>query len=391
MAWTEKLPSGRYRGIYRTSDGKKLSAGVFSHDKAALNAAAAKENEASLPNWRDPRAAQMKWSAWCDQWWPTRQVEPSTLLRDASRRDHLLMPKWGNYSLGAITRHDVKAWAAELRATGLSPATVQRYAALLSASLAAAVDAEIIQANPAARLRLPNPSNAKERYASRDEAGTLLEEFEEGSVDRAIVAFLFGLGPRWGEAAGAHIERLSVNGGMRQYRVAEVWDDANNTLKEYPKGKRRRSVPMPDWVWDEIEPLIGDRKTGFIFQTSDGTPLDYHNFRNRVWSPAVVRAELAPFNIHACRHSYASWLIQDGVSLAKVGQLLGHVSAATTQRYAHLLSPDAEEILASLRNPMRSGSNKKGSERGANMGQTGIPSHSNVVQFVPRSARGNTR
>jgi integrase len=382
MAWVEQLPSGKYRGLYRTPEGAKRSAGTFEHKKPALSAATIKEAESTRPNWRDPMAAQITWAKWCERWWETRSVDSSTLRRDESRRDARLMPKWGDVPLAEITRHEVKAWAAELREDSLSPATVQRCVALLSASLRGAVDAEILETNPASRLRLPNPSNAKERYASRDEAGMLLEEFEEGSVERAVVAFLFGLGPRWGEAAGARIERLSFDAGVRQYRVAEVWDDANNVLKEYPKGKRRRSVPMPDWVWDEVAPLIGNRKTGFIFRTADGSPLDYHNFRNRVWSRAVVGAGLAPFNIHACRHSYASWLIQDGVSLAKVGQLLGHVSPATTQRYAHLLNPDAEQILSSLRNPMRNGSNKKGSERGANVGQEGAHIHANVLPFT---------
>ncbi len=246
----------------------------------------------------------------------------------------------------------MKAWAADLLASGMAAATRDRCVALLSASLVAAVDAEIITANPAARLRLSSADNTRERYLTKDDAFALLDEIPEG-VQRAIAAMLFGTGVRWGEGAGATVQRIDVPG--RQFRVAETWDDKARQVKDYPKGRKRRTVPVPDWTLEHVEPLVDQRKTGFLFLSGDGTPLDHHNYRRRVWLPAVKRAGSDDVHIHDARHIYASWLIQDGVPLEEVGRLLGHVSPLTTRRYAHLAETPSASVLSALSRPERGG------------------------------------
>lgn len=371
MAWTEKLPSGRWRGAYRLPDGSKRSAGTFDHKKAAMNAAAAAEVDAAALGWRDPRAGARTWGDWVSEWWPTRDVEPSTLLRDESRRKNHLDERWGPVPLVDITRHDVKAWATELLLS-MAPATRDRCVALLSASLVAAVDAEILTGNPAARLRLAKTDNTRERFLTKDEAFALLDEIPEG-VNRAIAALLLGTGVRWGEAAGATVQRLDAQGA--QFRVAETWDDKLKQPKAYPKGRRRRTVPVPDWTLEHLEPLTDGRKTGYLFLSSEDTPLDHHNYYRRVWTPAATRAGLDDVHIHDARHTYASWLIQQGVSLAEVGRLLGHVSALTTQRYAHLAETPSAPVLNALSRP---------EQRGADVGQDPAQIDSNVLRFRPR-------
>lgn len=371
MAWTEQVPSGRWKGLYRLPDGSRRSAGTYPHKKAAMNAAAAAEQEAAQLGWRDPRAGARLWSDWVAEWWPTRNVESSTLRTDESRRTKHLDDRWGDVPLVDITRHDVKAWAADLLASGMAAATRDRCVALLSASLVAAVDAEIITANPAARLRLSSADNTRERYLTKDEAFAVLDEIPEG-VQRAIAAMLLGTGVRWGEGAGATVQRLDVAG--RQFRVAETWDDKARQVKDYPKGRKRRTVPVPDWTLEHVEPLVDRRKSGFLFLTAEGTPLDHHNYRRRVWIPAVERAGLADVHLHDARHTYASWLIQDGVPLEEVGRLLGHVSPLTTRRYAHLAETPSASVLSALSRP----------QRGANEGQDVAPTDSNVLQFRPR-------
>ena len=56
----------------------------------------------------------------------------------------------------------------------------------------------------------------------------------------------------------------------------------------------------------------------------------------RAFQKVCAEANLPGLRIHDLRHSFASFAVADGASLFLVGKLLGHASARTTERYAHL-------------------------------------------------------
>ena len=69
------------------------------------------------------------------------------------------------------------------------------------------------------------------------------------------------------------------------------------------------------------------------------------------WRRIRRRAGLPGVRLHDLRHSYASFLVNQGVSLFVVQQLLGHSQTRTTQRYAHLAPKtllDAAEIVGTV-------------------------------------------
>lgn len=346
MPSVEQLPSGRWRAVYRTPDGKKRTVkGTFTGKRDAQRASVNAEADARTKDWTRAEAKARTWGDWCEEWWPTRDVEDSTARRQKTQLNKHILPRWSDIPLEDFTRHDVRAWAVELmKESGLSRSSVQKLTLMMSASFSAAIDKGILDSNPCARLKLGVVKSTSERYLSHDEARLLKSKFIN-PIDQKVIATFLGSGMRWGELNGLQVNRVDLR--LQEIRVVEVWDTAGRRLKEYPKDRRQRPIPIAEHLCEELEPLVKGRRSGFVFEKR-GFKLDYGNWRNKIWLRAVGDAKLDGLHIHDLRHTYASWLAAAGFTLLEIGQLLGHEDPSTTQIYAHLVDPNADRVRKAL-------------------------------------------
>lgn len=365
MAWAERLRSGKWRGGYRIPGGeKRYTPETYVRERDAVRHANALEQESRSLGWRDPRAAARPWGEWADQWFETRPVERST-QKAAQYVLPKLIKKWGDTAIHDITRYAVKAWAAELLAEGRSHGTVLKFLSLLSASLTDAADAGIIPANPALGLKLGLVPGENERTLFRDEQHRLFQalgpqpgctarEHELALRDQALCAVLLGSGPRWGEAVALG----AFHFGHCEIRYRRAWDNENRVMKEYTKGKKRRSVPLAPWLDAITLPAREAHPTGLLFADTTGQPLNRQNWMNRRWKPALERARLNQgehsdqVTIHTLRHTYATEQLEDGRTIGEIADLLGHASMAMAMKYAHrrsAVNPAAATAIADPR------------------------------------------
>ena len=345
MAWSEKLPSGRYRGVYRDAAGRKHSVDeTFTHKAAAKRAAGEAEQRARRNLWRDPKAGRRTWGAWCEDWWKSRTVEGATLKTDAGRRDKHLIPKWGAVPIGAITRHEVKLWRAEMRDAGMTNSTINRAVALLSVSLSAAVEEGSLDHNPLIRLEKLTEPPAKRQKINEEQAGRLLAQLPS-KRDQLIVKTLASTGLRWGELAGLHRARVDFDRGL--ILVVEAFSERIGEMKAYPKGKSDRVVPVPDWLIEELAEVPYEGTTCGVHHSSGScigplllTTAGGSVLRNTNWSPifrqAVEDSGVGPLRIHDLRGTAASWWLTGGNELAEVRKFMGHRDSKTTDRYAEI-------------------------------------------------------
>ena len=105
----------------------------------------------------------------------------------------------------------------------------------------------------------------------------------------------------------------------------------------HTKQKKLHRVPLNQPVVEVLRAMHEHRRTdsAYLFPNLDDKDRPATDLKN-FWKGVCARAQLDDLRLHDLRHSFASFLINRGIPLAAIGQLLGHTRDETTQRYAHL-------------------------------------------------------
>lgn len=231
---------------------------------------------------------------------------------DACRMENLL--RWfREYPAEAITPQEIERRFGQQK---WSPATANRYRALLSLAYRLAIRNGKVKENPARLVQHRVEDNARIRFLSPD---------EETALRTAIAA-------KFPEHLPEFV--LALNTGLRlseQYGL--TWADASleRRVLTIPRSKNghTRHVPLNQAALLSLEELR--ERTGGIGFVCGGAP------GSRRWfEPALADAKIAGFSWHCLRHTFASRLVMAGVDLRTVQDLLGHKTIGMTVRYAHL-------------------------------------------------------
>ncbi|MFP4147131.1 MAG: tyrosine-type recombinase/integrase [Halorhodospira sp.] len=237
-------------------------------------------------------------------------------------RRHVL-PRFGRQPIDRIRRYDVHQLIQELR-PHYKPATVNRVLILVRYifNLALKWGMPGLRENPTHGLDLLKENNKRERFLSPEEVRQLFAHLESKKNPwlRHIIAMLVFTGARRGE--------------VLQARWADIEPERQVWRIPQPKATERRHVPLSDAVVRLLEELGTWRYSEWLFPNPrTGRPFGsiYTS-----WNRARRDAGLPEVRLHDLRHSFASYLVNQGHSLYEVQKLLGHTQIQTTQRYAHL-------------------------------------------------------
>jgi integrase/recombinase XerD len=266
---------------------------------------------------------------------------------DAYRRDLAHFAAWlgrGNAespSPARATTEDVERYVAQLRADGLSPATVARRLAALRTFYRHLVLLGLREDNPAAEIAPPRRARKLPRTLSAREAERLIEAAAGTAPralrDSAIVELLYGAGLRVGELVS--LDRGSVDLEDRFVRCTG-------------KGGKERVVPIGRRAAEALRrylargrPHLDRRHRGELFLNAKGGPLT----RTGVFlilRKIAAKAGLDPQRVHPhlLRHSFATHLLEGGADLRSVQEMLGHADLATTEVYTHVTDTRRREL-----------------------------------------------
>lgn len=247
----------------------------------------------------------------------------------------------GHYqgAIGDITADTLRAFFA----TGahLSPAGRARKQAALTSFLRWAYRHELIPANPMDRVERVGLDPPKVRGLTRAQVESILAGIPAANLrDRLLFRLLFETGLRISEALALHIEDLDLTRDDEHVRVLG-------------KGNKRRTVLLDDpRLVAQLRLYI--RKTGYrhgpLFRAEknhQGGPLRYQSVQEH-WAAYCTQADIA-CTLHQLRHTHATELVNDGVSLGTIRKRLGHKNLQTTLRYAEQTDATADAEMRAWR------------------------------------------
>jgi integrase len=237
--------------------------------------------------------------------------------------------------------------------------TVNRDLAPLRAALAKAHEWGVLKAHPLAGVKkVRETGGGRVRYLSGDEERRLREALEARAEEKAIRR---ASANRWRAERGREgkpaevpdalraMVLVTLNTGLRRGELYGLdWSDLElggrtpglTVRASASKGGKPRDVPLNP----EAAAALRQWKStsggaeGPVFPGKAGGRMDNHD---TAWARLCARARIRGLRWHDLRHSFASKLVQSGVGLEVVRELLGHSDFKLTLIYAHL-RPDAK-------------------------------------------------
>ena len=253
--------------------------------------------------------------------------------------DRHVLPEFGALPITEINRGKIKDFLLKKANKGYAGSTINHMRNTVSGVLNKALDDEIIQVNPAISLGKYIPKSARGVHIkplSAKKLRTLLNTVAEHYPEHYTLFLLLArTGMRIGEAVALQWPDINLKKRYIHVQRSIVRDKVST-----PKSGKSRRVDISPQLAEafkremqgiklkEIKP--GENKNQYLFTNANGNPIDKNNWRRRVFSKAVKKAEITGCRIHDLRHTYATLRIAKGDNIGDVSNQLGHHSVKLT-------------------------------------------------------------
>ena len=313
---------------------------------------AEKQLEIARGAWQGRRRGRLSFDRWADEWWAVWSTDPdrspTTLAATENRLRRHVRPWFGQRPLEAIRPTLIRQWQNQL-AGQLGYESLMACRSILFRILQLAEDEGAVAANPIRRVPAPKRrvdpdqvfADAKRRALTPEEAGRLLARFPLFWWDHVLC--LLGTGLRFGEFAGLRLRRVHLDRTIPVLQVVDTRYQAGrfgSGFKPRPKSDAGiREVPLAPLVTEAIRRQLPPEPDpdALVFTGPGGgngvpfgtrTTLSRHGFR-RLYQTATKRActDLAHLQLrgpHDLRHSFSTWLEDEGIPARVIDELMGH-------------------------------------------------------------------
>lgn len=322
------------------------------------------QNDIRTGSYIDEKRGLMPFKLFSEEWLDGYDANDSTLELVAGRLKNIIVPFFGEMALCDISALKVNKWIKQMTADGLKPSTQHHSFGIFAGIMISAKEDKRIRENPCdsktvRRPTIPDRKIVPWDHARVEQISTLLPPHY------AAVPYVGeGTGARIGEIMGLSPDDLSSD-GLNIHIQRQVKYVNGTLIFSLPKRDKTRWTPLPTSTKERLDgltvvpvtlpwgkpsgPLVTVR---LYFTTLNGTAVNPSNFSNRIWGPRIEQMGLPrdySNGPHATRHSYASVLLDEGVSVLVVSSNLGHTSPAFTMKvYGHLMPNSGDQTRAAI-------------------------------------------
>lgn len=230
--------------------------------------------------------------------------------------------------------------------------TIKRKIASIKAFYSYLEEEELVEQNPFRKIKVKfKETIILPRIIPREEIEQLLNyiyaslsslsgiQYKHSLRDAAVIEVFFATGARVYEISNIRVENINLNSGL---------------IRIMGKGRKERYIQISNTAvldilrkyYEENEPEI--KKSGYFFINNRGKRYTEQSIRlmlKKYTLKAGIQRKITP---HMFRHSFATYLIEEGVDVSCVQQILGHSSIKTTQIYIHVAAKKQADILREL-------------------------------------------
>lgn len=277
---------------------------------------------------------------WDKKYWPSQgHKADGSLVAEKALCSKWIMPVLRDKVLAKISPNDLDRIKISMSREKKAPSSIKYVMAVISQVWTLALrDGFVSGQSPSRQINLPKKDNKRQRFLSKEESIDLLNNLYKHSkivYEMALLALDCGL--RFGEISGLHWNDCDFDNGV--------------ILIRDPKSSMNRFVFMTERVKCFLK-NYENKKNGLIFFDKNGGRIarvsnTFRRIADEMFNEGVNDPRLRVC-FHTLRHTFASRLVQNGVSLFEVKELLGHSDFSMTQRYSHLSPEGLKKIVKIL-------------------------------------------
>ena len=193
---------------------------------------------------------------------------------------------------------------------------------------------EIIKSSYKIDLKFVKRSKKLPVVLSRSEIRNIIQAIGN-SKHRLLIALSYGSGLRVSETVNLKVNHIDL-------------DELTIHIQQ-SKGKKDRITIVPDKLITDIQNLIAGKKSDeFVFASERGGQLATRTVQ-KVFENSLKKTGIKKnATFHSLRHSFATHLLENGVDVRYVQELLGHQNIRTTQLYTQVTNPRLKNIKSPL-------------------------------------------